>query len=208
MGFTVPGPGRFLASGHPDLRDDELVVEGKPALLGLVESSDGLEWESVSLLGEADFHALEFVQGTIYGWFDDRFWVSANGEDWEQRSKVAIHDFAVDPADGDTVVASTEDGLTHSDDGGRSWRRIGTEPYTVLSWEAGTLFGASPDGTVAASQDDGATWQRRGALKGLVEALLATDDTVFAAVSGEGIFRSDNGGATWHHVVATGEGDH
>lgn len=40
MGFTVAGPDEFLASGHPDLRDKELQVEGKPPLLGLIESPD------------------------------------------------------------------------------------------------------------------------------------------------------------------------
>jgi hypothetical protein len=53
MGFAVVGPDRFLGSGHPDLRSD------LPPLLGLIRSGDGgLTWDSVSLLGEADFHAL------------------------------------------------------------------------------------------------------------------------------------------------------
>ena len=56
MGFTVVGPNRFVASGHPDLRTD------LPPLLGLVESDDGgVTWTSRSLLGDADFHALEAV---------------------------------------------------------------------------------------------------------------------------------------------------
>jgi hypothetical protein len=53
MGFVVTAPGIFLGSGHPDLRD------GLPPLLGLIESSDaGRSWQSVSLLGKADFHSL------------------------------------------------------------------------------------------------------------------------------------------------------
>lgn len=35
MGFTIAGPDRFLASGHPDMRDENLRVDGKPPLLGL-----------------------------------------------------------------------------------------------------------------------------------------------------------------------------
>lgn len=53
MGFTVAGADRFLGSGHPDARQD------LPSLLGLIESTDaGETWESISLLGEADFHVL------------------------------------------------------------------------------------------------------------------------------------------------------
>lgn len=54
MGFTVVGPGDYLASGHPDLQVDELQAPGKPPLLGLVASDDGVEWEPISLLGETD----------------------------------------------------------------------------------------------------------------------------------------------------------
>src|SRR5688572_22648573 len=52
MGFTVVGPHRFLASGHPSLADDHLRVEGKPPLLGLIESTDAAKtWRPLSLLG-------------------------------------------------------------------------------------------------------------------------------------------------------------
>ena len=53
MGFTITGPDRFLGSGHPDLR------EKLPSHLGLIESRDRAQtWTPLSLLGEADFHAL------------------------------------------------------------------------------------------------------------------------------------------------------
>jgi hypothetical protein len=62
MGFTVVGPDHFLTSGHP--------AEGSlgPSSLGLVESTDGGNtWTSLSLAGEADFHALQARHGNIYG---------------------------------------------------------------------------------------------------------------------------------------------
>ena len=207
MGFTVAGPGSFLASGHPDLRDEDLLVDGKPPLLGLVESSDGVEWTSVSLLGEADFHVLESTAEAVYGWFDDRFWASVDGEDWEQRSKVSLLDFAVSPQDSDAVVATTADGVLASPDGGRSWRPVGSEPYALVDWSADGLFGATPAGAIAVSNDGGRTWRRRGSVGGPVEALTATDEALFAAVAGKGILRSDDGGAAWSVVVAAGAAD-
>ena len=41
MGFTVARPNDLLASGHPDLRDEELSLEEKPPLLGLDHTTDG-----------------------------------------------------------------------------------------------------------------------------------------------------------------------
>ena len=67
MGFTVVGPDRFLGSGHPDAAG---IRQGKPARLGLIESTDaGDSWASRSLSGEVDFHALASSQGTTgLGW--------------------------------------------------------------------------------------------------------------------------------------------
>ena len=49
MAFTVVGERHFLASGHPSLEDETLRVEGKPPLLGLIESTDAAEtWRPLS----------------------------------------------------------------------------------------------------------------------------------------------------------------
>lgn len=62
MGFTVIGQSHFLGSGHPDLRED------LPSHLGLIESTDGGQtWQSLSLSGQADFHALRVTGDRIYG---------------------------------------------------------------------------------------------------------------------------------------------
>jgi hypothetical protein len=61
MGFTVVGPDHFLGSGHPDFRDRQLYDPNRRPLLGLVDSRDAARsWRSLSLLGEADFHALQW----------------------------------------------------------------------------------------------------------------------------------------------------
>jgi hypothetical protein len=72
MGFTVIGPDHFLASGHPDGRDQ------LPPFLGLIESTDaGRRWKEVSLQGAMDFHVLETAGQRIYGF----------GADWETREE-------------------------------------------------------------------------------------------------------------------------
>ena len=54
MGFSMVSDDVFVASGHPDL------TQNQPPHLGFIESRDGgKSWQNVSLLGEADFHSLQ-----------------------------------------------------------------------------------------------------------------------------------------------------
>lgn len=201
MGFTVVGPDHFLASGHPDA-GDQLRRPGKPPLLGLIESRDaGKSWKPLSLLGEADFHALVAAHGNVYG-FDStggRFMVSADGRSWETRSEVSIAGFAVDPADADHIIAMTKQGLAESRDGGRSFTPLSGPALVFLSWstEQG-LWGVSPDGETYTLS--GSSWERRAPVDGRPEALVATDDKLYAAVEiGEvtNLVVSSDGGQSW-----------
>lgn len=131
MGFTVVGFDRFLASGHPDLRDRRLRVDGEPPLLGLVESRDGgATWEPRSLLGEADFHALESIDGRVYGWNAStaELMVSADLRAWERLSSIEITSFAIDPGDAQRAVAATGDGVVVSTNGGATGKRSLVHP--------------------------------------------------------------------------------
>jgi len=205
MGFTVVGPASFLASGHPEITDEDLRVPGKPPLLGLVESTDGgARWRPLSLLGEADFHALTHAHGRVYGHdaASERFLVSADGRQWEERSMLAnmLTSVAVSPTDPDRVVAGTGDGHLVSGDGGRTWSLDGQVALAALAWDAGTaeLWGISPDGTLWASTD-GSAWTQQGRVDGRIEALYAADGELWTATT-EGIFHSVDGAATWSVV--------
>lgn len=197
MGFAAIGPGHFLASGHPDQHGDG------PANLGLIESTDGgVTWRTMSLSGAADFHGLRVAHGTVYGYnsTDGAFLVSTDRRTWERRSTVALGAFAVSPTDPQAVLAVGQAGLQRSTDGGRTWTPIsGAPPVGVLAWEQGAeVWGASGgDGTVWQSADGGATWQRRGRLPAQPHALTTHESTVFAAVTGDEIVVSTDGGVTW-----------
>jgi hypothetical protein len=202
MGFTVAGEGHFLGSGHPDAAG---IQEGQPPLLGLIESTDaGQTWDSVSLSGEADFHALAYAHGQVYGWdsTSGRFMVTRDRTDWETRSTVDLYSFAVDPGDADHIIATTPDGPIASTDGGRRWDTRPGPTVVVLAWnETSGLWGIDPNGGVHRSTDSGDTWDEAGTLPGAPQALLATPDGLYAAVANDdgttGIYQSRDTGRTW-----------
>ena len=203
MGFTVVGPNHFLGSGHPDAAGFR---QGKPTRLGLIESTDaGATWDSRSLAGEVDFHALAASQGTTYGVDSgtSRLLASTNNIDWETRSTGKIFGLAVDPARVDHLVGGGADGTLDSSDGGRTWQPISGAPRLVaLSWApGGTLWGFDGTGSAHRSTDGGATWQERGRVEGEPEALLATDDRLVVAVETPdgrtAIYQSIDGGRSW-----------
>ncbi len=196
MGFTVTGPGTFLGSGHPDLREEKL-----PVLLGLIESTDRAQtWQSRSLLGEVDFHALHAVHDKVYGYdsTSSTLMVSADKKTWDRRAKLPMRDFAVSPADPDTLVATTERGAVRSLDGGRKFTPLAAPALSVLAWDQpNELFGLSPTGQVLVSTDAGDTWDRRGKLDGEPEAVTVAGGRIYASLFKDGIYQSDDGGRTW-----------
>lgn len=195
MGFTVAGPDHFLASGHPGKGQDG------PSSLGLIESTDGGQsWTNRSLAGQADFHALEYRHGLVYGAdaATGDFMVSEDMETWETRSTGAVFDFAVSPTDPGTVIATTAEGPALSTDGGRSFALLENAPLLMLvSWDTqGTVTALDPGGTAYTSKD-ATSFVRAGSLGAQPEALHTDDEGhVYASVEG-GLWRSTDGARTF-----------
>lgn len=197
MGFSVVGPDRFIGSGHPDLRD------GLPPLLGLIESSDaGRSWTSVSLLGDADFHALRADGQRIVGYdaSGGRLLTSRDGgRTWAaSRPPDALSDVVVSPSDPATLVAASASGLIRSGDGGRTWSPVAGRGL-VLAWPAdGALYALAPDGAVSVSDDDGTSWTSVGELGGEPAAATAVSPTSLIVALHDGrLVSTDDGGRTW-----------
>lgn len=195
MGFTIVGPDRFLASGHPAPFQDD------PDHLGLIESTDaGVSWQTRSLAGEADFHALTYRHDIVYGYnaVTGRFMASRDGTEWDDRSGIELADFAVSPTDPDLVLATTRDGLVRSTDGGRTWTPGGGPPVFLLAWEADDrLWGITGTGEVLRSSDGGTGWSTAGVAPGAPSAFATHGQDLYLAVPDEGIFGSGDGGITW-----------
>jgi photosystem II stability/assembly factor-like uncharacterized protein len=128
--------------------------------------------------------------------------VSTDRRTWETRSTPQVLSFAVDPGNGDHILATGPEGVLDSSDGARSWQKLAAPPLVTVSWDAvAGLIGADKDGVIHHSRDGGASWERVGSLPGSPQALLATAEAFYAAAhDDEGtttIYRSSDGGATW-----------
>lgn len=199
MGFTVIGPDRFLASGHPDGKSDE------PWSLGLLESSDaGLTWRTQSLDGEVDFHGIDATGATIYGVdaVSGSLLMTTDLRRWQQRPgpgradlPISPADLAASPADPGSLMAATGQGLRRSADAGLTWTEQPGPSLVLIDWPtAQTVAGVGPDGTVYLSLDAGETWQRRASLPGAPQALHATSTARLYVATDSGVHASVDGG--------------
>lgn len=193
MGFTVAGHDHFLASGHPG------EGQGGHSSVGLIESTDGGEtWQELSLGGEADFHALEYRHGRVYGLnsMTGQLLISEDKESWQELSGEPIADFAVSPEDPDVLIATTEQGLVQSADGGRTFEAVSDAPLLVfVGWaEDGTLAGVTPEGVLYTADAPDGDWTERGNVGGQPEALTVhSADEIYAATDGAVLFSTDGG---------------
>ncbi len=205
MGFVVAGPNRFLGSGHPDLQDDHLHRQGKPPHLGLIESLDaGSTWKPLSLLGDADFHAIALSGDTIaaYDSTGDRLMTSQDGRTWETKaSGIGMSAVALDPANPQRLVGVTPGGLEGSVDGGVSFAPLESSPRGVLvNWRAGELWTVDAEGRVWRASGPEGPWSEQGVLPGSPEAFLATPNVLYAAARSDertAIYQSTDQGRIW-----------
>jgi hypothetical protein len=124
--------------------------------------------------------------------------VSPDGKTWQTRTSLAMADFAVSPSNADVVLATTEQGLVRSSDGGWSFTALEAPLFLLISWaEDGTLVGVTPKGVVQLSSDQGTTWQQRGTAGESPEALeAASADHIYVAAAGA-VLASRDGGRTF-----------
>ncbi|WP_409332017.1 F510_1955 family glycosylhydrolase [Trujillonella humicola] len=201
MGFTVAGPNRYLASGHPGPGVD------LPQPVGLIESTDGgRTWEQLSRQGESDFHALTVSTAGVLG-YDGSLMRSSDGLEWEQLTIPAVPASLSASPDGGEMLAATAEGLLRSVDGGVSWSPSeGAPPLQVVDWatDGTAVVGVDPSGGVWSSPDGGATW-RQGPQVGPAPQAVGASGSGEAArivvVTATGLLESTDGGRSFAVVL-------
>ncbi len=202
MSFAITGPGSFYASGHP--------AEGvdMPAPVGLIKSTDaGRTWTVLSRGGESDFHALAASSAGVMG-FDGALQVTADGKSWTQGGLTAEPRCLASSPDGSQVLATTNQGVQSSTDGGRTWVPLAAAPPLFLAaWaDAKTVVGVTTEGSLAISADAGRTWRADLATVSSGEALSASRDKAgqleILVVSDTGVLQSRDDGATLTNLTS------
>jgi hypothetical protein len=198
MGFTGGTDHDVLyASGHPGEGSD------LPNPLGLIRSTDaGKTWEQLSRQGESDFHALTATKSGIVG-FDGTLRTSPDGKSWKTVAADFVPAALAGSPNGDTVLATTPQGIRRSTDGGQTWKTVNSGPVVQFAAfaSAAEAVGVEPDGTVHFSADAGSTWTRKGQIQDTVQAVAAVKGpeshlSIWAATAG-GLVVSTDGGATF-----------
>ncbi|MDQ5841156.1 MAG: exo-alpha-sialidase, partial [Chloroflexota bacterium] len=152
----------------------------------------GDTWKVLSRGGESDFHALTASSKGVMG-FDGALSATPDGTTWSLGDPT-MKPFSLAAApDGSQVLATTEQGLHSSADGGRTWTKVALAPLLLLTaWaDSKTVVGVTPEGGLALSTDAGRTWlpaagkvTKPSAVSasrdkaGLLEILVVTDSAV------------------------------
>lgn len=135
-----------------------------------------------------------------------------NGSDWLSFSPALDEEdvtaVAAGPQGHRFYASTVEDGLLVSSDTGRTWRSDAEglpsgflDTIAVAGGDPSVVYALHEEGTVYRSRDHGATWSRRGAPPSPTEIAADPDDPerVWAGTD-QGLYRSSDGGASWHLV--------
>lgn len=203
MGFTIIEPGVLLASGHPS---PAMISDQKaPPHLGLIRSTDGgLTWESVALLGRADFHVLRPVSGGLYGYNASQrlLMFSSDLINWEPRGSVDLYGLVADPHNDNYLIGATPQGVAISEDGGNRWRmQAGAPRIMAIAWgDLERPVGITRFGDVVELNEE-LEWEKIYGFPAAPEALNLHESTLLAAIRGEGIWQSEDTGRTWEQIM-------
>lgn len=203
---------RVHALDHADamgwaITDESIWVSGHP---GLQRSLDGgLTFKAAnSGLPNTDVHAFGAAHGTLYAAgpglgvvvsFDD-------GQSWVTATTAVGQAFfgriIVDPVDVNHLVAAdARSGAMESNDGGRTWVSLGSQPALWVSSGDGlaTLY-VSGGKTAQVSSDGGTTWQSMVLPEGATLIEAGNDGALYAGVfdgNAVAVWFSADAGASW-----------
>ena len=229
MGFHTLSNGDMITSGHPGPKTD------LPNPLGVMKSTDhGETWDSVSLLGKIDFHIMTSDYNNpdiIYGlnqmgegeYGAGIFKSTDGGQNWEKIAPKGlpedlhkVYALVALPDYENTLLAGTENGVFHSDDGGKTWVMHDSErfitAFSVIPNDTKDLISYSitkDDAAIMISKDDGMTWEKLGLNLGqdagnYISVNPENLELIIVSSFNNSVFVSEDGGENWNEVIKAG----
>lgn len=154
-----------------------------------------------------DLHALAVLDGRIFVSGHGGAGMSSDtGRTWRQLPGLADKDGMGWAVSGSQTLVGGHGGLHGSIDGGEFQQVQGLPVSDVhgLGAEGDTVYVASPQGGVLASQDGGRTWSTRGAAGAAIMGTILVDSSdsrrLVAADMAAGVVASADGGESWRRL--------
>jgi hypothetical protein len=198
------GPGAAYGSGHS--RGGTL-----PQNLGLMRTEDGGKtWQSLSGLGEIDYHDVEVMGDLLVALRVDQADIQVSrdgGRTFKAQAAPAVAralDIAIDPGNTENWAVGTEQGTFISTNAGKTWRQRDTTFGARVTWPApDKLYSAGLDGKVRLSSDGGRSFEEVGGTIGTGPKDFASGSNgeLYAYVAGGKVRTSKDGGKTWTDLV-------
>lgn len=182
------------------------------------------DMRTVFMLTAEDADTLDLV-GASQGCEPQRFVSTDGGESWEAaegadvwflgpRARVTAPVGVVDPGCTETLTLSAPNPdtarvfcasgvLIGSNDAGETWFKLGAlDGVKAAAYARGRQgYALAPDGGCAtgsyATQDAGRTWSAAGCLDAAPGRALAANRNLVAAIAGDAVYVSEDGGRTW-----------
>ena len=181
-------------------------------------TNDGADWTSASnAMGSVKaittkasrvFAGSSSNKGIFVSSDDGVTWAAANAG---LTNKYILSLFAVPDGSGN-ILAGTKDGVFISTNVGAQWTKVGSglssTSVSCFCFYAGAVF-AGASGSVFRSTDGGLNWAQLGVgtlPADYVTALTSVGTTLYAATSKNGVYKSQDAGATWT-AASTGLSD-
>jgi photosystem II stability/assembly factor-like uncharacterized protein len=134
--------------------------------------------------------------------FDGTLRVTADGKSWTQGGLTTEPRCLASSPDGSQVLATTNQGVLSSTDGGRSWVPLASAPpLFLIAWaDSKTVVGVTTAGNLAISADAGRSWRADLASVSSGQAISDSRDKAgqleILVVNGTSVQQSRDNGAT------------
>jgi len=151
------------------------------------------------------------------GTLEDGIYRSLNsGEQWENYglNSGSFTTISIDPQTPNTVYTATGASILKTENDGQNWETIYLEPrnkkitsVNIDYYNPSMILASTSAGEIIQSTDYGETWTALNTIKYEVKKLYfnPTDTRiVYAVTSGQGLYRSTNGGKNWESLKAIG----